>query len=74
MAKTTEDNCGCSANYVKLILGFLVVQAIGLAMLILVGIWMGNYRGGYSWNANNVFNYHPLFMTIGMIYLYGNGN
>lgn len=40
-------------------------------MIILVGTWMGSYHDGYGWDPAKVFNYHPLLMTIGMIFLYG---
>ena len=33
-------------------------------------------RGGFAWGAEDpghAFNWHPLLMIIGMIYLYGNG-
>ena len=46
--------------------------------MVLVGIWMQNYRNGFAWSwltedPGVLFNWHPLFMTIGLIYLYGNG-
>ena len=44
--------------------------------MVLVGIWMQNYRNGFAWSTKDPgieFNWHPLFMTIGLIYLYGNG-
>lgn len=42
-------------------------------MMILVGTWMGSYHNGYGWDIKTVFNYHPLFMTMGLIFLYGDG-
>ena len=53
--------------------GIIACQVVGLVMVILVGVWMGNHLNGFSWDATLVFNYHPLFMTIGMIFLYGDG-
>ena len=40
-----------------------------------MGIWTGHHLGGFAWQKNPglEFNWHPLLMTIGMIYLYGNG-
>lgn len=46
-------------------------QIAGFIMIILGGSWMGSYHGGYGWSISTVFNYHPLFMTMGMIFLYG---
>ena len=49
------------------------LQVVGLMMVVLTGIYTGH--NGFAWrdNAGLQFNWHPLLMTIGMIYLYGNG-
>ena len=43
--------------------------------VVLVGIWTGHHLGGFAWQSDpkHEFNWHPLLMTLGMIYLYGNG-
>ena len=58
-------------DYFELIIGTVVVQALGTILLVLSGVWMSE-SGGFGWTPKQVFNYHPLFMTIGMIYLFGN--
>ena len=42
-------------------------EIVGVSMAVLVGVWMGVYLGGFSWDPKLVFNYHPLLMTIGMV-------
>lgn len=56
---------------------FLVTlsQIAGITAVVLVGVWMGNFQGGFGWGYKNPhkFNYHPLFMVLGMVFLYGDG-
>uniref|UniRef100_W8ART3 Cytochrome b reductase 1 n=1 Tax=Ceratitis capitata TaxID=7213 RepID=W8ART3_CERCA len=53
---------------------YVVTQLCGLTMIILVSCWVGIHLGGVGGTANPKleFNWHPLFMTIGLIFLYGN--
>ena len=53
----------------------ILAQVFGLAAVIIVAVWMGQYNGGFAWqeNPSKEFNYHPLFMIIGMVFLYGDG-
>jgi len=48
-------------------------QAVGVIAIILLAILYGQYRGGFAWTSDPAreFNYHPLFMTLGMIFFYG---
>ncbi|XP_054735472.1 plasma membrane ascorbate-dependent reductase CYBRD1 isoform X1 [Anastrepha obliqua] len=53
---------------------YILTQLCGVTMIILVGCWVGIHFGGVGGTANPKleFNWHPLFMTIGLIFLYGN--
>mgnify|MGYP006888861031 FL=1 len=55
---------------------FVFLQISGFMAVVLVGIWTGHHLGGFAWQSDpkHEFNWHPLLMTLGMIYLYGNGN
>uniref|UniRef100_A0A1I8FCM7 Transmembrane ascorbate-dependent reductase CYB561 n=1 Tax=Macrostomum lignano TaxID=282301 RepID=A0A1I8FCM7_9PLAT len=48
----------------------LIAQAVGLLAVILTAVWMSVYHGGFSWVPERVFNFHPLFMVIGLVFLY----
>ncbi|KAK6617064.1 hypothetical protein RUM44_005421 [Polyplax serrata] len=54
---------------------FGLAEAIGALSLILIAIWLGSYRNGFTWTSNPSlqFNWHPLLMTLGMVFLYANG-
>ena len=54
---------------------FALAQLFGITIVVLISIWSGHYLGGFAWQSNPglQFNWHPLLMTIGMVYLYGNG-
>ncbi|XP_077169935.1 transmembrane ascorbate-dependent reductase CYB561 [Paroedura picta] len=55
-------------------LAYMVVasQAVGLAVILVTGAWMGVYRGGLAWESSGLqFNVHPLCMIIGMVFLQG---
>uniref|UniRef100_A0A3P8ZNF0 Transmembrane ascorbate-dependent reductase CYB561 n=1 Tax=Esox lucius TaxID=8010 RepID=A0A3P8ZNF0_ESOLU len=47
-------------------------QVLGLACVVITGVWMGSYHGGYAWDGTQQeFNVHPLCMVLGMVFLYG---
>lgn len=52
-----------------------ISQIFGVGSVVLMGIWLGKFQGGFGWGYKNAhkFNYHPLFMTIGLIFIYGDG-
>ena len=43
--------------------------------VVLVGIWTGHFLGGFAFkdDPEHQFNWHPLLMTLGLVFLYGNG-
>ncbi|XP_076233773.1 transmembrane ascorbate-dependent reductase CYB561 isoform X2 [Calliopsis andreniformis] len=53
----------------------IVMEVLGATLIILVAVWCANYRGGFSWRSNPMleFNWHPLLMIIGFVFLYANG-
>lgn len=50
-----------------------IAQIPALIGIILIGVLFGKFLGGYGWNQAQVFNYHPLFMALGLIFFYGDG-
>lgn len=49
-------------------------QILGLASVVLTGVWMGHYRGGFAWDGSaREFNLHPLCMVLGLVFLQGDG-
>lgn len=53
---------------------YLVTQLCGITLIILIGSWIGIHLGGLGGSSAPAleFNWHPLLMTIGLIFLYGN--
>lgn len=52
---------------------WIILQIVGGLMLLTLITWIYSYLGGFGWSDPAVrFNFHPLFMSLGMIYLAGN--
>merc|ERR1711997_652869 len=54
----------------------LSVSLIGLSLVITTIAWVGQFKGGVSFSHTEKgidFNWHPILMTISLIFLYGNG-
>ncbi|XP_072299779.1 transmembrane ascorbate-dependent reductase CYB561 [Eucyclogobius newberryi] len=66
------DECG--PNPRRSMLTWLVggSQVLGLVAVVLTGVWMGRYRGGFAWDGSaQEFNLHPLCMVLGLVFLQG---
>ncbi|XP_015787659.1 cytochrome b ascorbate-dependent protein 3 isoform X2 [Tetranychus urticae] len=51
----------------------LLSHSIGSIIILLIILWVNKHLGGFDWSIPaKEFNYHPLFMVLGMVYLYGN--
>ncbi|KAA0184974.1 Cytochrome b reductase 1 [Fasciolopsis buskii] len=63
---------GSPRNYGMFMALVVISQILGIICVILTGAWLGAYWGGFSWTDSRVlFNYHPLFMVLGLVFLYG---
>merc|ERR1711992_512991 len=54
----------------------LTVSLIGLILVITTIAWVGHFKGGVAFTQTEKgidFNWHPILMTISLIFLYGNG-
>jgi len=55
---------------------FLVVEAVGLLAVIMTIVWIAHFKGGMVWGMTDMgiaWNWHPILMTLSLIFLYGNG-
>ena len=51
-----------------------LLQVFDIIIIVMVGVWMGHYRGGFAWDGTSKeFNYHPVCMMVSMIFLYSEG-
>jgi len=55
-------------------LSFSLAEICGALAVILTVAWVGHFRGGFAWQENPAvqFNWHPVLMVTGLIYLYAN--
>ncbi|CAF2820802.1 unnamed protein product [Rotaria sp. Silwood2] len=74
MGKGGHNDIGISPSSTRWYYFMVVIsQGIGIIALIALGVFFGKYRGGFGWGSDltKVFNNHPLFMALGMIFFYG---
>ena len=68
----TVDNCEQTKMNFHLLVALM--EVVGLIAIGMVTAWMGKYRGGWKWDGSGLeFNYHPVFMVVGLVFFYGNG-
>ncbi|KAL1268353.1 hypothetical protein QQF64_033716 [Cirrhinus molitorella] len=59
-------------NYKQFLIFFILALAVGFVSIALVLTWVLHYREGLGWNGGAAeFNWHPLLMVIGFIFLQG---
>ncbi|XP_055910959.1 plasma membrane ascorbate-dependent reductase CYBRD1 isoform X2 [Eupeodes corollae] len=53
---------------------YLITQLSGITLIVLMASWIAIHLGGFAGTSNPAieFNWHPLLMTIGLVFLYGN--
>lgn len=70
------DEIGGSAQGQRLVnfrIFYMITQMVGITIIILMGSWISFHLKGFGWSTPEIeFNWHPMLMTIGMIYLFGN--
>ena len=53
-----------------------LLQAVGLLAVIMTIVWIAHFKGGMVWGMTDMgiaWNWHPILMTLSLIFLYGNG-
>ncbi|OQV25899.1 Serine proteinase stubble [Hypsibius exemplaris] len=64
----------------SLILWTATFLFLGFIAILLIGVWIAKNRGGLIWADSNptfrnqMFNYHPFFMILGLLYIHGIAN
>lgn len=52
---------------------YMVQHMVGITIVVLMGAWVSLFLGGLGIADPKLeFNWHPVLMTIGMVYMYGN--
>jgi len=70
-----DENCEAlqGQRLVNFRILYMITQMLGITIIILMGAWILLFLGGFGWSTPQIeFNWHPMLMTIGMIYLFGN--
>lgn len=61
-------------NYSQFLLFFILASVVGIVSIAVALSWVLHYREGLGWDGGAAeFNWHPLLMVIGFIFLQGIG-
>lgn len=52
---------------------YAAAHVVGVLSILLIFYWCFSFAGGFGLSGAPLFQWHPLFMAIGLIYLMGNG-
>lgn len=70
MSNKTKNSIYDEKKFLQL---YFVMQIAGAMMLAITLIWILSFYGGFSWADYKLrFNFHPILMLLGMVYLSGN--
>lgn len=66
-----DDNSEGKTTFYVLV---IMLEFLGLLCIVLVLVWTSKYLGGLEWDtaSKHLFNYHPLFMVLGLVVMFGN--
>ena len=52
---------------------WIVAEFLAITSLVLIIYWTSEYYDGFTWDGSGKeFNFHPVFMTLGLVIVYGN--
>lgn len=61
------------ASLVNFRIIYMVQHMVGVTIVILMCAWVTLFLGGFGYSQPQLeFNWHPVLMTVGMVYMYGN--
>lgn len=64
---------GRSFLHPSLLVLWIIAEWLALTSLVLIIYWAKEFYVGFAWDGTGKeFNYHPVFMTLGLVIIYGN--
>ena len=57
----------------SLLILWIAAECLAITSLVLIIYWTSKYYDGFAWDGSGKeFNFHPVFMTLGLVIVYGN--